>query len=85
MSPFQVGPMYSFIFLSFFPFIFNMKSSDSSFVAKAVNSCRNIGQNVSSELPRSVFKLWVLLRGKVAVVYSPLIPLPSKRVDKEQN
>lgn len=35
MSTFQVGPMYSFIFLSFFPFIFNMKSSDSSFVAKA--------------------------------------------------
>ena len=59
VSTFHVGPVYSFILLSFFLFIFNMKSSDSSFVAKAVNSCRNIGQDVSSELPRLVFELWV--------------------------
>lgn len=62
MSTFHVGSIYSFTFLSFFLFIVNMKSSDSSFVAKAVNSCRNVGQDVSSELPRLVFKLWVSCR-----------------------
>lgn len=56
MSTFQVGPIYSFIFLSSLLSIFSMKSSDSSFVAKAVNSCRNAGQD---ELPHLVFKLWV--------------------------
>lgn len=44
-------------FLSFFLFIFNVKSSDSSFEVKAVNLCRNIGQDVSSDLPHLVFKL----------------------------
>lgn len=57
MSTFHVEPIYSFIFLSFFVFIFNVKSSDSSFEVKAVNSCGNVGQDVSSELPHLVFKL----------------------------
>lgn len=56
-SIFHVEPIYSFIFLSFFLFIFNVNSSDSSFEAKAVNPCRNVGQVVCSELPHLVFKL----------------------------
>lgn len=59
MSAFCVELLCNFIFLSFSLLIFNMKSSDSSFVAKGVNSCRNTGEDVSSELPRLVFKLWV--------------------------
>lgn len=57
MSTFHVEPIYSFIFLSFFLFIFNVKSSGSSFEAKDVNLCRNVGQDVFSELPHLVFKL----------------------------
>lgn len=57
MSTFLVESLYSFIFLSFFLFIFNVKSSDSSFEVKAVNLCRNIGQDLSSDLPHLVFKL----------------------------
>lgn len=59
MPTFHVEPICSFIFLSFSLLIFNIKSSDSSLVAKGVNSCRNVGQDVSSELPCLVFKLWV--------------------------
>lgn len=58
MPTFHVEPIDSFIFLPFFLFIFSVNSSDSSFEAKAVNSCRNIGQDVSSDIPHLVFKLW---------------------------
>lgn len=44
----KLNPFNSLIFLSFFLFTLNMISSDCSFMAKDVNLCRNIGQDVSS-------------------------------------
>lgn len=62
-----------------------MKSSDSSFVAKAVNSCRNVGQDVSSELPHLSLNCGCPVERKRGCGVFNSHPPPKQELDKGQN